>query len=306
MKGGELGSLPVVIGLIVIWTIFQLQNDRLPQRRQPRQHQLLTMSATGMIAIGIVFVLLLGEIDLSVGSVSGVSASTCSPCSRSTTGMNDWLAVLVAIVTGVADRRAARLLLRQDRRPRPSSSPWPASSAGTVCMLWLLGEQRHHQHPDRRRRRSACSTSVLLHRTRPSSALRPGRARGGRLLPRRHPRRAAPPRGRRRAVPAAQRDRAARRRCSRSSSFAAAVVLNHAPGSAAALVIFLAALVIMDFVLRRTTYGRKIFAVGGGIEAARRAGINVADDPDHRLRDRRWLRGDRRYVLRRPDRERRR
>ena len=39
--------------------------------------------------------------------------------------------------------------------------------------------------------------------------------------------------------------------------------------------IFLAALVIVDFVLRRTTYGRKVFAVGGGIEAARRAGINV-------------------------------
>jgi D-xylose transport system permease protein len=44
---------------------------------------------------------------------------------------------------------------------------------------------------------------------------------------------------------------------------------------ALALVIFLAALVIVDFVLRRTTYGRKVFAVGGGIEAARRAGINV-------------------------------
>ena len=39
--------------------------------------------------------------------------------------------------------------------------------------------------------------------------------------------------------------------------------------------IFLAALVVVDFVLRRTTYGRKVFAVGGGIEAARRAGINV-------------------------------
>ncbi|CAM5558350.1 sugar ABC transporter permease [Streptomyces tanashiensis] len=39
-------------------------------------------------------------------------------------------------------------------------------------------------------------------------------------------------------------------------------------------------LVILDFVLRRTTYGRQIFAVGGGIEGARRAGISVSFDPD--------------------------
>jgi D-xylose transport system permease protein len=59
------------------------------------------------------------------------------------------------------------------------------------------------------------------------------------------------------------------------ASFAAAAVLNNAAGVSNALVIFLAALVIVDFVLRRTTYGRKVFAVGGGIEAARRAGISV-------------------------------
>jgi D-xylose transport system permease protein len=40
-------------------------------------------------------------------------------------------------------------------------------------------------------------------------------------------------------------------------------------------VLFLAALVITDFVLRRTSYGRKVFALGGSVEASRRAGINV-------------------------------
>ncbi|MFE7384337.1 sugar ABC transporter permease, partial [Streptomyces zhihengii] len=39
--------------------------------------------------------------------------------------------------------------------------------------------------------------------------------------------------------------------------------------------LFLAVLVITDFVLRRTAYGRKIFALGGSVEASRRAGINV-------------------------------
>jgi D-xylose transport system permease protein len=59
------------------------------------------------------------------------------------------------------------------------------------------------------------------------------------------------------------------------AGFVSAYVLNQSSGVSNALVIFLASLVIVDFVLRRTTYGRKVFAVGGGIEAARRAGINV-------------------------------
>ena len=39
--------------------------------------------------------------------------------------------------------------------------------------------------------------------------------------------------------------------------------------------IFLAVLILTDFVLRRTSYGRKIFALGGSVEASRRAGINI-------------------------------
>ncbi|HEY3478560.1 MAG TPA: sugar ABC transporter permease, partial [Streptomyces sp.] len=58
--------------------------------------------------------------------------------------------------------------------------------------------------------------------------------------------------------------------------YVAAYVLNKTSGVPNALVIFLVTLVICDFVLRRTTFGRKVFAVGGSIEAARRAGINVA------------------------------
>jgi D-xylose transport system permease protein len=60
------------------------------------------------------------------------------------------------------------------------------------------------------------------------------------------------------------------------AAFVTAYVLNSSAGVSNSLVIFLASLVIVDFVLRRTPYGRKVFAVGGGIEAARRAGINVS------------------------------
>jgi D-xylose transport system permease protein len=59
-------------------------------------------------------------------------------------------------------------------------------------------------------------------------------------------------------------------------SYVAAFVLNQYSGVPNALVIFLVALVICDFVLRRTAFGRKVFALGGSIEASRRSGINVA------------------------------
>jgi D-xylose transport system permease protein len=58
-------------------------------------------------------------------------------------------------------------------------------------------------------------------------------------------------------------------------AFAVAIMFNQYKGLPLAVVIFLIMLVATDFVLRRTTYGRKIFALGGSVEASRRAGINV-------------------------------
>ena len=74
LRSGDLGSLPVVIGLVVIWAVFQSQNDAFLSSRN-LVNLTLQSAATGTIALGIVLVLLLGEIDLSVGSVSGLSAA---------------------------------------------------------------------------------------------------------------------------------------------------------------------------------------------------------------------------------------
>ncbi len=59
-------------------------------------------------------------------------------------------------------------------------------------------------------------------------------------------------------------------------AFLAAYTLNQYKGLPLALLIFLVFIVVLDFVLRRTTYGRQVFALGGNIEGARRAGINVS------------------------------
>ena len=55
----------------------------------------------------------------------------------------------------------------------------------------------------------------------------------------------------------------------------AVAVLNDDRGVPLATLIFLGILLVMDFVTRRTTFGRHIYAVGGNAEAARRAGISL-------------------------------
>lgn len=58
-------------------------------------------------------------------------------------------------------------------------------------------------------------------------------------------------------------------------TFGPAAVFNQYKGLPLAVVLFLVVLVGTDFVLRRTTFGRNVFALGGSVEASRRAGINV-------------------------------
>jgi D-xylose transport system permease protein len=74
VRSGDLGSLPIVIGLLIIAVVFQSQNSNFLTAGNFLN---LVIQAAGImtIAMGIVFVLLLGEIDLSVGYVSGVGGA---------------------------------------------------------------------------------------------------------------------------------------------------------------------------------------------------------------------------------------
>jgi D-xylose transport system permease protein len=71
VKSGELGSLPIVVGLIIIAVVFQSQNDRFLTASN-FVNLILQTAPYAVIAMGVTFVLLLGEIDLSIGFVSGV------------------------------------------------------------------------------------------------------------------------------------------------------------------------------------------------------------------------------------------
>ncbi|MGW1722116.1 sugar ABC transporter permease [Streptomyces sp. NPDC002306] len=270
VKGGELGSLPVFLGLIIIWTIFQVKNDRFLSADNLSNISYF-LSATGMLAIGLVFVLLLGEIDLSVGSVSGL-ASTVFAVFVVNHGMNAWLSVILTIVTGVLIGALHGWFFARIGVPA-----FVVTLAGFLgwngLMLWLLGSSGTINIP---------AEDGPVHLLGQSSFFMDQAIIGayvlaglgvvsmlvGSFMDQRR-RKAA-------GVPFRPTSEILLRVVALAVvSFAAAAVLNNASGVSNALVIFLASLVIVDFVLRRTTYGRKIFAVGGGIEAARRAGISV-------------------------------
>jgi D-xylose transport system permease protein len=98
VKAGDLGALPIIVGLVIITIVFGLLDDTFLVERN-FTNLLLQMAPLATIAIGIVFVLLLGEIDLSVAYVSAVGGVTMTLLLRpDSPGWPWWLAIGVALV----------------------------------------------------------------------------------------------------------------------------------------------------------------------------------------------------------------
>nr|WP_246235474.1 sugar ABC transporter permease [Streptomyces boluensis] len=269
IRGGELGSLPVIVGLIIIAVVFQAQNDKFLSASSLTNIAVFT-SGLGIMAVGIVFVLLLGEIDLSVGSVAGMGAAVWAVLNVSN-GWGDWTSVLVAILCGLVIGALHGFFFAKIGVPA-----FVVTLAGFLgwsgLQIWLMGNEGSINAPtggvvenltgyffeDKAAAYGlavvailAYAGSLLLDTKRRKAAALPARPLSEILL--------------RTGVVAVL-------------VLAAAYVLNELEGSRGlplALVLFLAVLVIADFVARRTTFGRQVFAVGGNAEAARRAGISV-------------------------------
>ncbi|WP_295535344.1 ATP-binding cassette domain-containing protein [uncultured Thioclava sp.] len=99
VKAGESGVLPVVLGFVLISAIFQFQNDKFLSSGN-LVNLLVQGSVFMMIGMGQVFVLLLGEIDLSLGFVAGIGATVATLLVAPGMGWPWWAAVIVAL--GVA------------------------------------------------------------------------------------------------------------------------------------------------------------------------------------------------------------
>ncbi|SDO00790.1 D-xylose transport system permease protein [Klenkia soli] len=98
LLAGDLRALPVVAGLTVLVLIFSLQSPFFLSSRN-LSNLLVQAVVTGIIALGLVFVLLLGEIDLSVAAISGVCSVLMAKL-MAEAGMSSVLAVVVAVVLG--------------------------------------------------------------------------------------------------------------------------------------------------------------------------------------------------------------
>ena len=266
LRSGDLGSLPVVLGLIIIWGVFQALNSSFLSSRN-LVNLTLQSAAVGTIAIGIVLVLLLGEIDLSVGSVSGLSSAVLA-----VTFVNrQWplaLAVLVAVVVGILVGLLFGALYT--RFGVPSFVITLAGLLGFLgVQIYVLGKDgtinlpfdsalvqfgQQDFLPDAVAYLLVGLTvaAYLLSRLR----TRASRAAAGLSAP---PVSALVVRAAALAVGLAL----------------ATFVLNRDRGVSVMFVFFLLLVVIVDLAIRKTRWGRSVMAVGGNVEAARRAGINV-------------------------------
>jgi D-xylose transport system permease protein len=270
---GDIGSLPVLLGLILIAIIFQLAN---PNFLSPLNltNLMVQISAVGTISVGIVLVLLIAEIDLSIGAVSGLCAGIMAVLSVKS-GLPAPIALGAAVVAGAAIGFLQGFWIAKLRVPS-----FVVTLAGFLgwqgALLYVLGSTGTINLSD--------PLIIGIANTRLPVALgwligiifvgaytfgifraRWQRARMGLQ-----------------AQPIAT--------LIGRVMFVAAVVLiaigimnvNRNPrgelpiyGVPSAVLVLVGFIVVFDYITRRTRFGRYIFAVGGNPEAARRAGINV-------------------------------
>jgi D-xylose transport system permease protein len=279
VRGGELGSIPAVVGLVVITAVFAVVH---PGFLTAYNIEALVIQAAPIIvmAMGLIFVLLLGEIDLSAGTTGGLcSAITAVLMLRH--GMAWWLALVVGLIVGVliglgmgwlrarvgipsfvitlatflAFQGVTLILIGgQGSVVLPGNSPLimlensfvPLWLGWTLLALLVIGYAAIKLNDARGRRRAG-----LPHAPFPVIAAKViGLA----------------------ALGAAFTYEMGVNRNLTSNAF----FDNKAQGMPWVVVVLLILYAVWHFVLTRTRYGRHVYAVGGNAEASRRAGITVS------------------------------
>jgi D-xylose transport system permease protein len=266
VRSGELGSLPIIVGLLIIAIVFQIQNSQFLTAGNFVNLVVQTAPYT-IIAMGVVFVLLLGEIDLSIGYVSGVAgvlvALLLTPDGNQ---LPTFLAILIALGAGAAIGILQGLIITKIGVPSfvvtlagllgwngvvllligtrgtvilqndfviGLANNFMADSlayilAGVCCVLYALTQIMRLRN--RRRLGLVFDPPVIV---------------GLRIL------------------------------ALTVSLFLVVFICDHDRGIPWVMVLVGALYVFWTYVLARTRFGRHIYAVGGNSEAARRAGINV-------------------------------
>ncbi len=266
IRSGDLGMLPVALGLIIISTVFSILN---PVYLAPNNlvNMLFDCATVGIISLGIVCVLLLGEIDLSVGSMSGL-ASAMIGVLWVNQGFPVYGAIAIAVVFGAVIGAVYAQLY--NRLGMPS---FIATLAGLLALLglqlYILGPTGSinlpYASPLVRFGQILVMPAWLSH----GLALLPGLVMivmGLRM------------RSRRLAVNLSSSPLSTLITRAAVLTLAlefAAFYLNKGRGVPWMFGLLVALVIILNYALTRTKWGRSVFAVGGNKEAARRSGINV-------------------------------
>lgn len=261
---GEAGTLLVLLMVGAIWTFFQSQNGRFLSPGN-LTNLMLQQAAVATISIGVVLVLLLGEIDLSVGAVSGFCSSVMAVLIVQR-GMSPVVGVLAALGLGALIGLFNGFMITRFRIPS-----FVVTLAGSLTLvglqLYVLGQTGtiNLSHP---------LVIGLTYTFLPAwagwaiAAAATALAAGLALLGR------------------AQRKAAGLKVGSMNGllfrvgivavSFIAVVfIVNQDRGLPLVMCIVFGLALAFSFVTERTRFGRRIFAVGGNAEAARRAGIKI-------------------------------
>ncbi|HRC07586.1 MAG TPA: hypothetical protein PLV41_05175 [Miltoncostaeales bacterium] len=264
LKSGDLGMLPVIAALVIIWTFFAIKSD-IFLGAENLTNMSLQVSWIGIISIGVVWVLLLGEIDLAAGSVAGLAAASMTILNLDH-GVPGWLSIVLGIMIGAAVGLFQGFIITIVRVPS-----FIVTLAGLIgfqgLMLWVLGSRGSRNVTDKLTLNlndvffgpvvAWIAIAVLLGVFVLSGLM--GRTRR------------------------AQADLkmesfavyAIRTAIVVGVVLAATAVFTSDRGLPLAFVIFVGLVVIMDLVARRSTFGRHVYAVGGNKEASRRSGIRV-------------------------------
>lgn len=98
LLSSDLRALPIVIGLVVLWVFFASQSDVFLTPRN-LSNLLVQSTVVGIMALGLMFVLLVKEIDLSVAAINGVTSVFMAKLIVEY-GFSPWIAVPIVIVIG--------------------------------------------------------------------------------------------------------------------------------------------------------------------------------------------------------------
>jgi len=263
--GVDLGPVPVIVGLIAVWIFFQTQNSNFLTSRN-LSNLILQMAVVTVLAMATVVVMVAGEIDLSLGSVTGVTSALLGVL-LTNHHWSVWLALAAtfAVASGIGLLQGAVTVLVGVPSFIVTLGGFLAWAGLQLSLIGSAGDL-----PVNNSTVVAISNSYLSHPVGWVLAAAVVAAAAGVEILRGRDRRLAGTSG---SFPWLA---VVRVLTVATAAFGLVAVLNNNFGVPYVLLVFGGVALALGWVMQRTIFGRHIYAIGGNREASRRAGVPVS------------------------------